>query len=197
MKNASKLVIGVAGAFVLVGGACAVAQDWPQWRGPDRDGKVTGFAAPMEWPTELTREWSVAVGAGDSTPALVGDRLYVLTRQGGDEVAMCLDANSGDMLWENRYAAAAVTGPASRHPGPRSSPAVAEGKVVAMGATGILSCLDAATGELVWRNDELAGEVPRFFTSMSPIIVDGMAVAHLGGPDDGVTDMGVLSDFIA
>jgi outer membrane protein assembly factor BamB len=179
-------VIGIAVAVALGVGAHAFAQDWPQWRGQDRDGKVADFEAPAEWPTEFTRIWSVNVGAGDSTPALVGDRLYLLTRQGSEEVAMCVDAATGDVLWEDRYAAQAVTGPASRHPGPRSSPAVVDGGVVVMGATGIVSCLDAATGEAVWRNASFEGQVPRFFTGMSPIVVDGVAVLHLGGPDSGV-----------
>ena len=52
-----------------------MAQDWPQWRGPNRDGKVAGAAAPQDWPAELTQKWKVTVGSGDSTPALVGDRL--------------------------------------------------------------------------------------------------------------------------
>ena len=88
-------------------------------------------------------------------------------------------------LWENKYAAKAVTGPAARHPGPRGSPAVAEGKVVTLGVSGILSCLDAATGKELWRKDEFPGVVPKFFTGMSPMIVDGMAIAHLGGPGNG------------
>ncbi len=182
--NHSAMAAWVGLAF-LTGAACAFAQDWPQWRGPDRDGKVEGFTAPQQWPTALIRKWAVTAGAGDSTPALVGDRLYVFTRQDTEEVVLCLDADTGDELWRNSYAAQTVTGAASRHPGPRSSPAVVDGKVVTLGVGGVLSCLKAATGKVVWRNEEYSGAVPRFFTAMSPIIVDGMAVAHLGGPNDG------------
>ena len=78
-----------------------------------------------------------------------------------------------------------MTGPAARHPGPRGSPAVAEGKVVTLGADGTLSCLDAASGKELWRKDEFPGVVPKFFTGMSPVIVDGMAIAYLGGPGNG------------
>jgi outer membrane protein assembly factor BamB len=125
------------------------------------------------------------VGTGDATPALVGDKLYVFTRQGDDEVTTCLEAASGEELWTNKYAAQAVTGAAARHPGPRSSPAVANGKVVTLGVGGVISCLDAATGKVVWRKDPFPKVVPRFFTSMSPIIVDGMAIGHLGGQGNG------------
>ncbi len=185
MKNASLSMIAVVAALVLIGATCAFAQDWPQWRGANRDGEVAGFTAPETWPKELTQKWKVTVGAGDATPALVGDKLYVFTRQGDDEVTLCLDADTGNELWRNTYAAQAVTGAAARHPGPRSSPAVADGKVVTLGVGGVLSCLDAATGKEAWRNDEFPKVVPQFFTAMSPIIVDGMCVAHLGGKGNG------------
>ena len=111
--------------------AGALAQDWPQWRGPNRDGKVAGFTPPAKWPEKLPLKWKTTVGLGDSTPALVGDKLYVFTRQGGDEVTTCLNAADGKQAWQDKYAAGSVSGPSSReHPGPRSSPAVADGKVV-------------------------------------------------------------------
>jgi outer membrane protein assembly factor BamB len=185
MKSANRLMGAALAAVTLISAACAFAQDWPQWRGPNRDGKVTGFTAPQTWPKELTAKWKVTVGAGDSTPALVGDKLYVFSRQAGDEVTTCLDPATGKELWQRKYPAQAVTGPASRHPGPRSSPAVAEGKVVTLGVGGVLFCLDAATGNVVWQNEEFSKIVPQYFTAMSPIIVDGMAIAHLGGQGNG------------
>lgn len=181
--NLSRAVM--VGCVILVCAGCVFAQDWPQWRGPNRDGKVKGFTAPQEWPKELTLKWKTTVGAGDSTPALVGDKLYVFTRQGDDEVTLCLDAGSGKELWNDKYAAQAVTGAPARHPGPRSSPAVADGKVVTLGVGGVLSCLDAATGKVVWRKDPFPKVVPQFFTAMSPIIVDGMCIAQLGGKGNG------------
>ncbi len=185
MKTGNLLICAMVAGLVLISATCAFAQDWPQWRGANRDGKVTGFTAPETWPTELTQNWKVTVGTGDATPALVGDKLYVFARQGDDEVTLCLDAASGKELWRNKYAAQAVTGAASRHPGPRSSPAVADGKVVTLGVGGVVSCLDAATGTGVWRKDPFPKVVPQFFTATSPIIVDGMAVAHLGGKENG------------
>jgi len=184
-KWSISIIALLAGTLILISAAAILAQDWPQWRGANRDGKVTGFAAPENWPAELTQKWQVTVGAGDATPALVGDKLYVFTRQGEDEVILCMDANDGKELWRDQYTAQAVTGPASRHPGPRSSPTVTDGKVVTLGASGILSCLDAATGKVVWRHDPFPGVVPKFFTAMSPLIADGMCIAHLGGVGNG------------
>ena len=168
MKNASRVIgTGVlAGAFL--GAGVLLAQDWPQWRGPGRDGKASGFEAPAAWPQELGQGWKAQVGAYDSTPALVGDRLYVFARQGGDEVTLCLNAADGKEVWTDRFAVAGISGPAARaHAGPRSSPAVADGKVVTLGVTGVLSCLDAASGKVLWRKEDIKG-APRFFTSSSP-----------------------------
>lgn len=184
MATLSRWIGLVMGIAVLIGTSSVFAQDWPQWRGRDRDGKVAGFTAPATWPTALKQKWKVAVGTGDATPALVGDKLYVFTRQGDNETLLCLSAADGRELWKSSYAAQAVTGAPSRHPGPRSSPAVAEGKVVTLGVGGVLSCWNAEDGKLVWRNDKFK-EVPMFFTAMSPIIVDGMCIAQLGGRGNG------------
>jgi outer membrane protein assembly factor BamB len=141
---------------------------------------------PATWPSQFTQKWKVSVGGGvDSTPALVGDKLYVFARQGSDESVLCLDVATGKEAWRNSYACPAVTGPSQTiHPGPRSSPAVANGKVVTLGATGIVSCLDTS-GKLVWRKDDYPGAYPRYYTGMSPMIVDGMAIVQLGDPNNG------------
>jgi len=175
----------VVACVALIGTARAFAQDWPQWRGPNRDGKVAGFAAPDTAPKSLVKKWSIEIGPGDATPALVGERLYAFVRQDEDEVTICLNASDGEQVWQDKYAAKAVTGAASRHPGPRSSPAVVEGKVVTLGVAGVLSCLDAASGKVAWRKDPFAGAVPTFFTAMSPMIVDQLVIAHLGAEAKG------------
>jgi len=162
------------------------AQDWPQWRGVHRDAKVTGFQAPETWPAELTQKWKVTVGEGVATPALVGNKLYVFSRQEGNEVTRCIHVETGEELWRDEYEAAPVRGPASAYSGPRSSPTVAEDKVVTLGVEGVLSCLDAATGKVVWRKDEYKGSVPRFATSSSAVVIDGLCIAQLGGEGNGV-----------
>ena len=185
MKNTNLSRALMVVCVLLVSASVVFAQDWPQWRGPNRDGKVTGFKAPQQWPKELKLRWKTPVGTGDATPAVVGVKLYVFTRQGVEEVTTFLEVERGEEQWMSKYVAQAVTGAASRHPGPRSSPTVADGKVVTIGVGGVLSCLNAATGKLMWRKDPFPKVVPRFFTAMSPIIVDGMAIAHLGGQGNG------------
>ncbi len=181
-KLSFSLILSV---LVLISADDLFGQDWPQWRGAGRDGVVQGFTAPETWPEAFTLKWKVNVGLGDATPALVGNHLYAFTRQGADEVVLCLNKESGTVEWRYDYEAQEVTGAASRHPGPRSSPVVAEGKIVTLGVGGILTCLDLADGKLIWRKDPFPGVVPMFFTAMSPMIVDGMCIAHLGGADNG------------
>src|ERR1035437_5185443 len=103
MKNVNRMTSVMVGCVVVVSASGLFAQDWPQWRGPNRDGKVTGFSAPQTWPTNLTQRWQVPVGKGDTTSALVGDKLYTFGRLDADEVVLCLNAASGKTIWETKY----------------------------------------------------------------------------------------------
>lgn len=184
MNNANRATAVLLGCVLLGSASSAGAQDWPQWRGPNRDNKVAGFTVPKEWPKALTKKWTTKVGLGDASPVLVGDKIYAFTREGGDEVIRCLDADKGTEVWKDKYPTATVTGSgAGPHAGTRSSPAVADGKVCTLGAAGVLSCLNASDGKVVWRKD--SKEWPSFFAASSPIIVDGKCIAFLGGRGKG------------
>ncbi|MBE7501196.1 MAG: PQQ-like beta-propeller repeat protein [Verrucomicrobiales bacterium] len=174
----------LAGGCLLVLCGAVQAQDWPEWRGPNRQAKAVDFKAPAAWPKELTRKWQVTVGEGVATPALVGDRLYVFARQDGKEVTRCLEAGTGKELWQESYDALGATGPSQGFSGPRSSPLVTQGKVVTVGVRGVISCLDAATGKVLWRKDDFKAW-PSFFVASSPLVVEGLVVAQLGGADNG------------
>lgn len=180
----TNLVLGISIALLILS-ANLRSQDWPQFRGMNRDSKVTGFKVPSAWPASLSKLWSVKVGTGDATPILVGKRIYLHTRQEGDETVLCLDASTGQPVWSDKYPVAAATGPAASHPGPRSTPAYADGKIVTFGMSGILSCFDATTGKLLWRRENPANDMPQFYTGMSPLIVDGICIAHVGKKDNG------------
>ncbi len=164
--------------------ASVIAQDWPQWRGANRDAKAPGFKAPEQWPSGLKEKWKVTVGEGVATPALVGDKLYVFTRQEGAEVLRCLNAVDGKEIWQDKYECAGASGPSQGFSGPRSSPCVADGKVLTYGVGGILSCMDAATGKKVWRKDA-ALKPPRFFAACSPLLSGGLCIIQLGGEENG------------
>ena len=186
-RRAKWAALTALASFALLLGARA--QDWPQWRGLNRDGKGGPLTVPATWPTNLTTKWKVKVGIGDSTPALVGGKLYVFARVDADEVLYCLDAATGKNLWQTNYPADyVVTGPPSRHPGTRSSPVVADGKVCTLGVGGILSCFDASTGALLWRKqstNDYDGVHYRADSSMSPLVLEGRCVAALGDSTNG------------
>ncbi len=185
MKNKNLSTGIILGILILFIPFNSYTQNFPQWRGVNRDGKVTGFIVPQKWPAQLKLNWKVSVGFGDASPVLVSDKLYIFSRQGEYEILRCLDANNGREIWKDSYKAGLASGPSASHPGPRSTPIVAEGKIVTLGVNGIISCLDAATGKVLWRNDDFTDGVPVYFTGMSPIFTDGMCIAHLGGPENG------------
>lgn len=160
--------------------------DWPQWRGPNRDGSAPSFTPPARWPDSLTERWRVEVGSGYASPILVGDRVFVFARQGTEEVIVALDATSGKQVWASRYAAPyePVRAAAMHGAGPKSAPAYGDGKLFTLGISGILSAWDAGSGKRLWQH--AAPEVgPMFTTSQSPLYDRGLLIAHVGGNDQG------------
>lgn len=186
MKTKKSCLTFIIAGLILCSVCAIYGAEWSQWRGENRDGKISGFVAPPTWPTELTQKWRVTVGKGDASPVFFADKLYLYTRQNDQETVLCLNATDGTQVWQTATNPAPnVSGPAGSHPGPRSTPTIAEGKVLTLGAGGVLTCLDATSGKIVWSKNEYTS-VPRFFTSLSPIVINGMCVVHLGGADDGV-----------
>src|ERR1035437_10212725 len=148
MKSMNLTITAVAG-LLSISASCALAQDWPQWRGPNRDGKASTFTAPKTWPKELTQKWKVTVGLGDATPALVGNKLYIFARQDADEVIRCLDAAKGKMLWHKDDFSGAW--PKFY---PSSSPLVTGGLCIAQlggESNGGIVAYDLATGNEKWK----------------------------------------------
>ena len=177
-------------AGLLAPAAPAPAADWPQWRGPARDGRAPGFQAPAAWPDSLRREWHTEVGEGHAGPVVVGDRVYVHARLDDLETLSCLSLSLGEVLWRRTNPAPYEMHPAAlgHGKGPKSTPAAADGRIFTLGITGILSSRDAASGELLWRWDSegrFPATAPLFGTATSPLVVGDLVVAHLGGPGRG------------
>src|SRR5215212_3767443 len=139
------VVAGLTGAI----GAQNQSADWTQWRGPNRDGAVASFVEPKPWPAMLKRKWKIDVGLGYASPLVVGNRIYMFARQGRDEVMLALDADSGKVLWRTGYPAPFTMNPAAapHNEGPKSTPAFANGKLYAIGMTGIVTSFNAADGK--------------------------------------------------
>jgi outer membrane protein assembly factor BamB len=128
------------------------------------------------------KRWEAVVGEGHSSPVVSGNRVVVFARQGDREITRALDLATGKEIWKQDYAAPYTINPAAaaHGPGPKSTPAIAAGRVFTFGIGGILSALDLATGKVLWRTDPPAA-LPPYGTAMSPL-VDGTAViAHVGG----------------
>lgn len=164
--------------------------DWPQWRGPNRDGVVSNSAGPALWPDQLKLRWKIIVGEGHSSPILVGNSIYVFTRQHGGEVVSAVDLGNGKIIWQQSYAAPYTMHPAAviHGEGPKSTPVFAGGRLYTLGIGGILTCWDAATGTVRWRREftkEYRAASPDFGAAMSPVVDRGFVIAHVGGHDDG------------
>src|SRR5712692_9670431 len=159
--------------------AVAGAQDWPQWRGPNRDGIAGAFSEPKAWPEKLVLKWKVNVGEGYSSPVVAGGKIYLHTRQGDREVVSCLRPETGEVVWQEGYAAPYTLNPgAARHgKGVKSTPVVADGRIYTFGINGILSCFDAKTGKPQWRKEFGS---PDFGTAMSPLVDRGLLIVHVG-----------------
>ena len=172
--------------FALALSAVVTAQDWPQWRGPARDGHIEGFRAPATWPKELTKQWTVEVGPGYATPIVIGNRVYIFTRQGDDEVMRALDASSAKELWRTSYPAPFKMNPATapHGPGPKSTPTFANNRLFTLGISGIVTAFDATTGRQIWQRPHDPVE-PLYHTGQSPLVVGDSVIVHVGGHDNG------------
>jgi outer membrane protein assembly factor BamB len=166
------------------------ASDWAQWRGANRDGRTSDFNAPAVFPKTLKEEWRATVGVGHSSPVVVDGRVFEFARQGEEEAAMSFDLATGKQLWRASYVVAYTMNEAAvgHGKGPKSTPVVSSGRLYTLGITGVLSCFDAGSGKLLWRKEfskEYPTTSPLYGTAMSPIVLDGMLIAHVGGQDHG------------
>jgi hypothetical protein len=180
------VVAALVAAFPAQGDAQSPG-GWPQWRGPNRDGVITNFTEPSSWPEALTERWKIEVGTGYATPLVDGNRIYMFSRQGEDEVMSALDAGTGKTIWENRYPASfTMQKAASRHgPGPKSTPVLSDGRLFSIGMTGIVTAYEADTGRRIWQKP--ASDPVPLYTShaFSPLVDRGVVVFHVGGHDKG------------
>jgi outer membrane protein assembly factor BamB len=181
-------LIGVAAAIGVasaVGGQGRPA-DWPQWRGPNRDGAVASFAEPKAWPEQLTRKWKVDVGIGYATPILIGDRVFVYSRRDDDETLTALEAETGKAIWQSKYPAPFTMNPAAaRHEkGPKSTPTFANGRLYTLGMSGIVTAFDAKTGKQLWQKPASVPG-PLYGTAMSALVDRDLVIVHVGSHNQG------------
>jgi outer membrane protein assembly factor BamB len=179
-RLASLLPLLLAGATR----ASEEAKDWPQWRGPERDAVSTETGLAKEWPEggpEIL--WRTEVGPGFSGIAAAGGRLYTMWDEGPEQVLVCLEAASGEVLWMQ------LLGQSYRNPwgdGPRSTPLVDGEAVYAVGTQGQLLAAAAESGELIWDVDlveELGAALPTYGYACSPLVVGERLFVETAGRD--------------
>ena len=162
------------------------AGDWPEFRGPQRDSAVHGATIADDWKANKPRElWRRRVGPGWSSFATVGDVAFTQEQRGEHEVTVAFDIATGHEIWSHTDKARfweVVAGA-----GPRATPTLHAGKLYTQGASGVLDCLDAATGNLIWTRDIKADagvkDLPAWGYSSSPLVVAGLVITYAGGAD--------------
>jgi outer membrane protein assembly factor BamB len=159
------------------------AGDWPAFRGPDRDGVIPGITIASDWSTAPPKLlWCHRVGPAWSSAIVIGDRLFTQEQRGEQEAVVCYETSTGNEVWIHTDSARfweTVSGA-----GPRATPTFAGGRLFTLGATGILNCLDAATGERFWSHDvaaEAPAKPPMWGYASSPLVVEDKVIVFAGG----------------
>ena len=178
-------LVFIAVALCSVGALTASQNDWPQWRGPDRDGLSAESGLLATWPEGgpkllwLYRD----AGIGYSSSAVVDGRLYTMGARDGTEYVIAVDVHNGQEAWSTKIGDLFTN---KWGDGPRSTPTVREGRVYALGAGGDLVSLQAVDGKLLWHRTmaELGGTTPEWGYTES-VLVDGDRVLCTPGGDKG------------
>ena len=159
--------------------------DWPCFRGSHRDSRLTNVHIQTDWQNSPPKElWRHRIGPGWSSFAVVGDRIFTQEQRGTEEFVICYDAQTGGEVWAHADPARFEEVVAGA--GPRATPTFHEGRIYAFGATGILNCLDAVSGKLIWSDNvaqETKAETPQWGFSSSPLIGHGLVSVFAGGPN--------------
>ena len=179
------LALGCAALCLGILATAASAEDWSQFRGPDRDGQASMLKVPDAWPEAPTKLWSMEVGEGQASPVVSNGVIYLMARQGDDEVAMAMDVESGKTLWTKNFPT-----PYKEHQaamkfgkGPRTTPVVAEGVACFVGVDARMTCHDIADGKVLWTKDfSEQSDIAETFcgASLTPLIENGVVYSHLG-----------------
>lgn len=161
------------------------ANDFPQFMGPDRDGSIEGPKLARDWSTPPKKVWSRPIGAGWSAFAVVGDFAVTQEQRDQEELVVCYEVATGEIAWS--HADPVRFSEALGGDGPRATPTIHDGKVYALGATGILNCLDGDHGNVVWSREtfeQTKAKLPIWGKSSSPLVFEDKVVVSLGESAD-------------
>jgi outer membrane protein assembly factor BamB len=184
-------------ALILITSAItANAQEWTQWRGPARDGSVSGKNVPTRWPESLQRAWRVEIGEGYSSPVVSAGRVFVHGRRDPEEIVAAINLADGKVVWEQKYQAVFKKNQyaVEMAKGPNSTPLVSGNRLFTLGVSGVLNAWDTATGRLLWTRDfSKSIDTSKLFcgTAASPLAVDGRIVVQVGSDIHGGQILGL------
>ncbi|MCH7557532.1 MAG: PQQ-like beta-propeller repeat protein [Planctomycetes bacterium] len=168
------------------------AADWPQWRGPNRDGvwREKGIVQKFE-EKQLPIRWRVKISNGYSGPTVAKGRVYItdrLTSPTAVERVHCFDAMTGEGIWSHTYECKYTRGKTVGYPnGPRAAVTINEGRAYSLGTMGHLLCFDAAKGYVLWSKDlytEYKIRMPIWGIAASPLVEDNLVILQIGGGDN-------------
>jgi outer membrane protein assembly factor BamB len=179
-------VLAVAGFCLFA--ANARAEDWPQWRGPNRDGKSAETGLLKEWPKEgPSLAWGIkGLGGGYSAPAIAAGRIFGMSNRGNDEVVWALSETDGKELWAARLGPAFVQGMPQGKEGTGCTPTVDGDRLYVEGLGGDVACLQAADGKILWQvslTRDFGGKAPTWRFNESPLVDGDKVIVTPGGPD--------------
>lgn len=159
------------------------ALDWPNIRGTNWDGISTETGLLDQWPeTGPPVLWTRELGPGYSSFVAWGDRIATQYQSLSGQFVICLNANTGQTIWEHRYDW--PYDPAGVYPGPRATPTYHQDRLYFAGPTGLIGCLDATHGNVIWTVDlakTFQTKISGFGYSCSPTVVDGQVLLPVGG----------------
>lgn len=158
------------------------ATDWPEFRGPLRDSRVTGVRFSTNWEEKPPREvWRREVGPGWGSFTVIGDTIFTQEQRGEQEAVTAYNAKTGEPIWVNEVKSRFTE--TIGGPGPRATPTYHEGKLYSQGAAGKLLCIDAATGKTIWERDlmeDTPAKTPIWGFSASPLVVGDLVLTYSG-----------------
>jgi len=180
-------VVAVVTALLLSSAAPArvSGQDWPQWRGPTRDGVVPPAATPAAWPTSFEPSWTLEIGEGYASPIVANGHAFTISRQDPREVVTAVDLGDGSVIWRQSYEAAFEKNPyaVTMAKGPNATPLFADGRLFTVGVSGIVAAWSADDGTALWRHDfsDIFDSSVLFCgTAASPVLANGLVILQVG-----------------
>ena len=183
------------GAYIFLLSLCAYPADWPQWRGPGRNGVSLETGLLKEWPMQGPRlAWQAKdIGDGYSTPSVVGNRIYVLSNRGLDnEFVQALSARDGAQIWATKLGKVGNPSQSPWFPTARSTPTMDGDVLYALGSDGDLACVETAGGRIRWRRslrEDFGGHPGPWAYSESPLVDGDALVVTPGGPQATIVAM--------